>query len=331
MDVIAELADLLPATVTAEMMGVPVADRDQLKTWSKDSSEMLRTSSTPTPSAVSWPSAPAEARLGNNEIHLWRVSLNDFQGELPRFHTILSPDERVRASRFHFSRDRDNFVVCRGILRELLATYLHRDASTIEFSYGRFGKPEIAGPFVDRPLYFNTSHSGTLALYAVTSVCPVGVDVERLRPVPEFHQIASRFFAPAETDRLMALPRDKQMQGFFACWTCKEAVLKATGEGIGRGLTAIQVVLSQQARVLCVVDDSHAPLDSHPDWQLQRLWPAAGHVGAIAYRHDAARLSLWKISDSSARCELDFTQSGDSGALLASAVVRWGLAQPNPS
>jgi pimeloyl-[acyl-carrier protein] synthase len=41
MDVIADLADVLPATVTAELMGVPVADRDQLKTWSKDFSEIL--------------------------------------------------------------------------------------------------------------------------------------------------------------------------------------------------------------------------------------------------------------------------------------------------
>lgn len=41
MDVIADFANLLPATVTAELMGVPVADRDLLKQWSWDFSEVL--------------------------------------------------------------------------------------------------------------------------------------------------------------------------------------------------------------------------------------------------------------------------------------------------
>jgi 4'-phosphopantetheinyl transferase len=238
-----------------------------------------------------WPSAPSEVRLGNDEIHLWCVSLSEFHAERSRFHALLSQDERVRAGKFHFSRDRNDFVVRRGILRELLARYLRRDASTIEFAYGRFGKPDITPRCVHRPLYFNVSDSGDLALYAVSSACPVGVDVERIQTIPDFEQIASRFFAPPETDGLMALPSDKQMEGFFTCWTCKEAFLKATGEGIGAGLTTVQVVPGEHARVLCVADESHTP----PTWHLQRLWPAAGYVGAVAYRHDAARLSLWRL------------------------------------
>jgi 4'-phosphopantetheinyl transferase len=221
------------------------------------------------------------------------VCLNEFHAEVSRFSAILSPDECSRARRFYFSKDRDNFIIGRGILRELLARYLRRDASTIEFSYGPFGKPDITDARVDRPLYFNASHSGALAVYAVTSVCPVGVDVERVREVPDFHQIARKFFVPAEASSLMELPHDKQTEGFFARWTCKEAFLKATGEGLGRGLTAIQVTPGEQDRVPCIVDDSYAT----GDWQLRRLWPAAGYVGAVAYNDDAARLSLWRVSN----------------------------------
>jgi 4'-phosphopantetheinyl transferase len=227
-----------------------------------------------TTSILSWPSTRPEPRLASNDIHLWCVPLNDFHGQLERFHAILSPDERLRATRFHVSTDRDHFVVCRGVLRALLGQYLRRDPSAVEFAYGQFGKPHVAGPCVDGPVYFNASHSGALALIAVTSVCPVGVDVERLRMIPDFEQLASRFFAPTETSRLMALPPAERIGEFFTCWTGKEAFLKATGEGIGGGLA------------------SHAP----PDWQLQRLSPATGYIGAIAYRNESAHLSQWSIS-----------------------------------
>lgn len=244
--------------------------------------------SSPALSALPWHSAPsAEVRVRDDEIHLWSASLDDGHGALSRFYALLSPDERLRASRFHASRDRDRFVVCRGILRELLARYLRRDPSAIEFAYGRFGKPQLAEPVANDRLHFNASHSGALALYAVTSACPIGVDVERLRTIPDVEQIAARFFTPAETTGLMSLPLDERMDAFLACWTCKEAFVKATGEGIGGGLDAVQVVPGECPRVLSMVGGSSMP----SEWHVQRLWPAAGYVGAIAYKHDAARLS----------------------------------------
>jgi len=224
----------------------------------------------------SWPPPPAEISLGHSEVHVWCASLTDVHAELPRFWAILSPDERARSAKFHFPGDRDVFVGCRGILRELLGQYLQCDESTIEFSYGRYGKPAISRPRLESPLHFNASHSGALALYAMTAAGPVGVDVECLRTVPDCEQLASRFFAPDETESLMSLPADERMEGFVACWARKEAFLKATGEGISGGLA------------------SSPP----PEWQLQQVWPAAGYVGAIAYRHDAARVSCWKVSTS---------------------------------
>jgi 4'-phosphopantetheinyl transferase len=201
--------------------------------------------------------------------------LNDFPDEMSRFHAVLSTDERMRAGRFHFARDRDRFIACRGILRELLARYLHQDAATIQFSYGPHGKPDLAGGNGHHPLFFNASHAGALAIYAVTSVCPVGVDVEHLREIPDFDAIASRFFAPSETGRLTALPPAQRLEEFFACWTWKEAFLKATGEGIG----------------------VHLATCPPSGWQLRRLRPTQGYVGALVYRHSAARLSFWSASN----------------------------------
>jgi 4'-phosphopantetheinyl transferase len=225
-----------------------------------------------------WPPASSAARAGEHEIHLWCAALGDFYSELPRFQAMLSPDERVRASRFRSSDDRQAFVVCRGILRQLLAQYLGRDAATIDFSYGRFGKPEIAVAADHLPLYFNTSRSDALAVYAVTSACPVGVDVERLRPVPEFECIASRFFSPFETNSLLALPPDRQMEGFFTAWTSQEALLKATGDGISRvhGSGHIDPGLPAQRPL---ERDSHAS----SSWELHVLRPATGYLAAVAH------------------------------------------------
>jgi 4'-phosphopantetheinyl transferase len=233
---------------------------------------------------LSWPLAPADIRLDPNEIHVWCARLEDFYRDLLRFDAVLSPDERTRASRFHFAADRDRFIAGRGILRALLARYLRQDAATIQFSYGRFGKPEIAGADVHRALYFNVSHSDTLAVYAVTAACPIGVDVERVHEIPEMDAIGSLVFSSAEAGRLAALPPDQRFEEFFACWAATEARLKATGDGIGNHLGTRRPE-----------PPLHGSLPS--EWRLHRLWPAAGYVGALAYRHDAARVSLWRLSN----------------------------------
>ena len=185
--------------------------------------------------------------------------------------------------------DRDVFVICRGILRELLGQYLGRDASTINFCSGPFGKPEIAGLPDHGPLYFNASRSGGFAVYAVTSAGPVGVDIERVRRIADFDFIASRFFSPLDAGRLMALPPDRQMDEFFVCWTRREAFVKATGEGLGRA----EVDLGARA---CprVGGDSHLPAP----WQFEVLRPAVGYVGALAHRAEDARVRQLSVSNS---------------------------------
>jgi 4'-phosphopantetheinyl transferase len=238
-----------------------------------------------------WPPASCTAPLGEHEIHVWCAALGDFSSELPRLQATLTPDERLRAGRFHSPDDRDAFVVSRGILRQLLAQYLGRDAATIAFTCGRFGKPEITGLQDHFPFYFNVSRSGALVVYAMTPTGPVGVDVERLRPVPEYGCIASRFFSPREADRLLTLPPGVQLDAFFSCWTRKEALVKATGDGIAgdRG--------SSQADPA-----GHGPLHMNgesgvPDtWQFQLLRPAAGYLATLAYRTDGARLRRSAIS-----------------------------------
>jgi len=201
--------------------------------------------------------------------------LGDFYSELPRLEATLTPDERQRAGSFQSPDDRDAFVMSRGILRHLLAQYLGRAAAAITFSYGRFGKPEITGLRDHVPLYFNASRSGALVIYAMTSAGPLGVDVERLRPVPELEYIASRFFPPGEAGVLPTLPPQAQIEAFFAGWTRTEAFLKATGGGLAG---------SQGAR--------HDPAGH----SFHLLRPATGYLATLAHRTDGARLRRPAIS-----------------------------------
>jgi 4'-phosphopantetheinyl transferase len=238
-----------------------------------------------------WPSALSAAHLREQEIHLWCAALGDFCSELPRFHATLSPEERERARKLHFSDDRDAFVMCRGILRQLLAQYLGRDAATIAFAYGRSGKPEITGLQDHCPLHFNVSRSGAIVVYAMTAAGPVGVDVERVRPVPEFDDIASRFFNPGDASMLRTLPADVQMEAFFACWTCKEAFVKATGDGIARDPGLSRLDPERHA---------HPSVEGEPRradaWQFQLFRPAPGYLATLAHRADGARLRRSAVS-----------------------------------
>jgi phosphopantetheine--protein transferase-like protein len=73
--------------------------------------------------------------------------------------------------------------------------------------------------------------------------CEVGVDVEQIRPLPDVHEIASRFFCPEEAAELISLPPDQRGQAFFLCWTRKEAYIKAIGDGLSAPLHGFRVTL----------------------------------------------------------------------------------------
>ncbi len=178
--------------------------------------------------------------LERGTVHVWRGSLDQEPEVRRRLEGLLSGDERERARGFRFARDRTRYVVGRGLLRALLGRYVAADPACLRFRYGPQGKPALAG---DGPL-FNLAHSGTTALYALSSSFDVGVDVELLQPRLTDNRIAERFFSPLEVRTLRALPEQEQVQAFFACWTRKEAFLKARGDGLTIALDSFDVTLA---------------------------------------------------------------------------------------
>jgi len=247
-----------------------------------------------TSSESGWPSPPTHPELVGDEIHVWCAGLDELVPDLPAFARLLSESERKRAGRFQLDRDRDRFIVRHGVLRLILGRYLKIDPARLVFAYESRGKPMVCLPDGKLPIQFNLSHSDGLALIAGTRQAALGIDVERVRFVPEADQIAAKFFSPQESAVLNAIPEEQKMEAFFHCWTRKEAYLKATGEGIADALPLIEVSLTpgQPARLSKINDDTLAA----SRWRLSQLAPAPGFVGALAIKADSLRLACWRWS-----------------------------------
>jgi 4'-phosphopantetheinyl transferase len=232
---------------------------------------------------------PAAPRLAAGEIHVWAIDLEPGAGRLTEIGAVLCGEERQRAARFHFPVHRDRFTAGRGALRRILALYTGEAPADLVFTYGERGKPELPSA---ADLYFNLSHSSGLGLLGVTRCGRVGVDVERLKPATDFLSLSRRFFSAAEHERLLGLPEQLRLEGFFNAWTRKEAYVKAVGQGLALGLDEFDVSLApgEPARFLTFRD----PRWDLARWRLYDLPPAPGFAGAVALEGRAQRVRLWR-------------------------------------
>ncbi len=229
--------------------------------------------------------------LGNDEVHVWRAALDVPTTQVQAYARLLASDERARAAKFRFERDRSHFVVARGILRSLLSRYLHTEAHSLRFTYNQFGKPALAVEAGSHSLFFNVAHSHELALYAVTRLGAVGIDLEYMRDDLEYERIAERFFSLNEVRLFRTVPQEKRLEAFFACWTRKEAYLKARGMGLSLDLKHFDVSLAP-GEPATLLSSREEGLDISR-WSLYDLSPGAGYMAALAVEGHPARLMCW--------------------------------------
>lgn len=224
-----------------------------------------------------------------DEVHVWRADLNPGDSTVRACYELLQPDERLRADKFHFPRDREHFTVARGVLRQILGGYLGSAPEQVRFAYNKYGKPALAADAFDAPLSFNVSHSKDIALYAIAGGRRrVGLDIEHLREDFDSLTLAERFFSHAEVAALRALPAEQQRTAFFNCWTRKEAYIKALGEGLSHPLDKFSVSLAPgEPAALLSTDDNP---EEASRWSLVELSPGDGYVAALACEGDAPPL-----------------------------------------
>ncbi|MDH3512014.1 MAG: 4'-phosphopantetheinyl transferase superfamily protein [Gammaproteobacteria bacterium] len=191
----------------------------------------------------------------------------------------LSENERKRADRFVFQRDRRRFVTARAKLRRLIGARLRIAPEAVEFHYGANGKPALARHPLSEDLRFNVSHCEDVAVYALSYGREIGVDVEAICDLPDSDRVAKHCFSAFENKAYSRLNEKLKPEGFFNCWTRKEAFVKALGDGLSYPLSHFDVSLApdRPAEILRV---GNIPGD-RCGWEIYSFKPRPGIVGAV--------------------------------------------------
>ena len=233
---------------------------------------------------LNWLPAPKKLDLLLNDVHIWRINLNSDELQLQFYRETLSSDEIARAERFYFPEHRQRFMAGRGTLRAILGQYLDIAPKQVEFEYQPRGKPLLAAKFADKGLLFNLSHSQDLALLGISYQHQIGVDLEYIRTMSDLEGLAKRFFSAREYEYLRLLSPAQQQQIFFRYWTCKEAYLKATGDGLVQ-LEEIEIDLTPNQPSKLLVSG---------DWSLSELTPADNFAAAVVVAGSNIHLHCWE-------------------------------------
>jgi 4'-phosphopantetheinyl transferase len=222
--------------------------------------------------------------LAPAEVHLWHAALTVTLEKEAIYRRLLNAEEIARADRFRFPHHRQYFIAGRAILRLILSSYLQIPAEKLIFSYQDYGKPYLA----QNDLQFNVSHSHAYAVYAITPVHRIGVDLEKV----EDHYadgVANRCFSAWEYQQLACLSAPERVQGFYRIWSRKEALIKALGLGLSFPINSFSVPIDEP----CI---SPALLfNGTCDWHLQSFHSINGFVSAFATQQSVQRLKhfLW--------------------------------------
>jgi 4'-phosphopantetheinyl transferase len=233
------------------------------------------------------------------EIHIWTMPTWAAESLVAQLERVLSRDELERASRFRFPHLTSAYVITHGVLRLVLAPYLDQDPAGISFDYGVRGKPAVSK---NPQLEFNLTHSDGMAAVAVTTGCPLGIDLEHLRPILDIEEIASRYFCPEEAAEILPLPPRERESAFFRCWTRKEAYIKAIGDGLSCPLDSFQVTVQADtpAGLVHIAHDRGAAAG----WTLHDLPLAPDSIAALAYPGRRRAISVFPITDLAAFCHV---------------------------
>lgn len=239
---------------------------------------------------LSWEVAPLTPLLQNYEVHIWCADLNIHNDLLQQLLNTLSHDEKERAARFVRDEDRLHFIAARSILRDILSRYCGCDSKDIQLAYNAKGKPSLGNDQSQLQIHFNLSHSNDIALYAISKMENIGIDIEYIKKDIHPLDIAERFFSKDEILLLSQLPTADQLIGFYKIWTRKEAYVKAIGEGISHPLDQFSVDLAIHKSKIKF--DSASGLKS--DWYIYNILLHHHYTAALALSNDDPFIHYWQ-------------------------------------
>ena len=240
---------------------------------------------------MTWKSAEKTPGLAEGEVHAWAANLS-VHPDPRRLAGLLDAGERLLAERFIFDEDRRRFIVSHAVLRIILGGYAGESPENLAFRRNRWGKPSLKDPN-GGGLRFSMSHSGALALYAVSRGREVGIDLEEIRSDFPGFDIARRFFSPREVESLSALGDEAKTAAFFNCWVRKEALVKGLGMGLQAPLDAFDVSLAPGAPPALL--EARFETDDAARWAYVEVPTIEGYAAALAVEGPGAQAHAFRF------------------------------------
>ena len=188
-----------------------------------------------------WQATPDTLRLSPEYIDVWICDLRILSKNIEIFYSLLTDDERERANKLKVENKKQEYIITRGSLRQHLGLLINIDPKDLIFEYLKHGKPILAKKSNTTGVTFNVSHSNEFALLAISQQRNIGIDIEKINRDTNHLPLVKRFFSAAEQSRFQAIQKSKMAKAFCACWTRKEAFIKATGDGVFYGLDNFDV------------------------------------------------------------------------------------------
>jgi len=215
-------------------------------------------------------------------VHVWAFALTGTPRQVDLCRDLLSPEERHRADRFVFERDRVRYTIAHAVMRHLLGRYCGLASQSLRFKVTAAGKPSLAGSeTATAPLHFNLTHSDDRALLGLSLAGEIGVDLEKVRTNIEALAISRHYFFGSERDAIEAAAAATH-DLFFRYWVAKEAVLKAQGIGLGFPLDRFRVAFRTDGTTAHIESFDSSALRA--DWQVRLLACESGWHAAVAAR-----------------------------------------------
>ena len=150
---------------------------------------------------------------------------------------LLSAEERLRAERFMFSKDRNRYLVAHALCRLMLSHYGNVRPQEWVFDKEEKGRPFIEADTAQFTLDFNISHTLGMVGCAVSEEGRVGLDLEPKERDANLKALAGKQFSVMEQQQFACAPESEKAHKFFKFWTLKEAYIKVTGKGLSENLS----------------------------------------------------------------------------------------------
>lgn len=221
-----------------------------------------------------------EFRNLRNQVHIWAVDLDQWNVPHGEALQMLPEYEKMKAERFRHDMLKTRYIKGRYALRLLLGMYLGTGFYDQTFHVNTFGKPSLKNTPDQDAIHFNLSHSDNACVFVFRQDGDIGVDVEKIKDLPDMDGIVERFFSPLEKEKLLSLTENTRKKSFFQYWTRKEALLKAMGRGLSFPLDQLDVEAGDKSETPALIKTNN--YKDTTDWTILDIDTFDGFASTVA-------------------------------------------------